>query len=337
MGTANKDGYTDCLTAILPSSSKSLKRGYEADASGSDNDNENIDPAIFLSPSKKSKGYDGLAKPQQYHLKSSLSTSSFKTRTIATPKRLQLSTTKTTPISAPVGGRSPTRKRAGILSRRRVTAAPFTRVDPPSFGRANSNGMPFSLDAALAGTVPEYTPKQAPVPDQKDDMPGKWFFPIHEDTPEEELGNLVQHGYQTLDISDDESKSSGKDARGKENVPPADYSGIVPVQRKDMMSDEVRTPLGDLNAADYYAAGCDISSFVMVPEEHDIDFAFAAPGKEFIGGQMLLKEVLSKNSTSAPSMELKESSVETAESVGRIVIQEDEYLKTAIPSEPSLA
>ena len=198
--------------------------------------------------------------------------------------------------------------------------------------------MPFSLDAALSGTVPGYTPKQAPVSDLKDGMPGKWFFSIHEDTPEEELGNLVQHSTQVLDISDDEGKSSEKDARGKENIPPADYSGIIPVQRKDMMSDEARTPLGDLNAADYYAADCDVSSVIVVPEENDIDFAFVAPGKESIGGQMLLKEVLSKNSTLVPPVESKEKPVETTGSAEPIVILEDEHLKTdAISSEPSLA
>ena len=48
-------------------------------------------------------------------------------------------------ITAPAG-RSPVKsKGSGILSRRRVSAKPFARVDPPSL--AAKNGLPFSIDA----------------------------------------------------------------------------------------------------------------------------------------------------------------------------------------------
>ena len=262
-------------------------------------DSENIDPTLF-SPSKKSKGSDGSAlkphKPQQFILKANGTTSYNATpsgsasRAILTPKRLTLSTTATKPVSsAPaVAGRSPQKKkgRAGILSRRRISSSPFTRVDPPAFGVAHtsstSNGLPFSIDAALSGTVPSLAPKPkakvqhvepatAPITDAaavlEESMPNSWMFEIHEDTPDEELGNLMQHSTQTLDLSsDDEEKAREREDRGKENVPPAEALAMGrPASRKDVMTDEPRTPLGDLDAREFYAEGWDASSFVVVP------------------------------------------------------------------------
>jgi len=102
------------------------------------------------------------------------------------------------------------------------------------------------------------------------------MFDIHEDTIDEELGNLMQFSTQTLDISDDESRLAAKDDRGKENIPPADFTSMTnvqtvganrPVSRKDMMTDEPRTPLGDLDASEFYAEDCDASSYIIVPAE----------------------------------------------------------------------
>ena len=83
-----------------------------------------------------------------------------------------------------------------------------------------------------------------------------------------------------LDISDDESKAKEGTDRGKENIPPNDVpvastvsaplmsnTTKVASSRKDMMTDEPRTPLGDLNPADYYAEGLDASSVVLVPDD----------------------------------------------------------------------
>ena len=83
-----------------------------------------------------------------------------------------------------------------------------------------------------------------------------------------------------LDISDDESKAQDRADRGKENIPPNDVPAIlattttqsststkVPSSRKDMMTDEPRTPLGDLNAADYYPEGLDATSVVLVQDD----------------------------------------------------------------------
>jgi hypothetical protein len=107
------------------------------------------------------------------------------------------------------------------------------------------------------------------------------MFKIHEDTPDEELGNLMEFSTQTLDISDDESRRIEKDFRGKENIPPMDFPDASPVRlavaaappatRKDMMTDEPRTPLGSLDAREYYAEGCDVNSYIIVPADKEDD------------------------------------------------------------------
>lgn len=115
-------------------------------------------------------------------------------------------------------------------------------------------------------------------------MPQSWMFEIHEDTPEEELGNLMEFSTQTLDISDDEGKRAARDDRGKENIPPLDHvvaaaevSTASPVSRDDAMTDEVRTPLGDLNASEYYAKGCDANSYIIVPSDKIAEPVVAPP------------------------------------------------------------
>ncbi|MCJ1245614.1 hypothetical protein MMC30_002818 [Trapelia coarctata] len=246
-------------------------------------DSENIDPSNFKS--KKAKNLDGYpiktGKASHFTLKSDNSSFASVSRPILTPKRVETarSTRKpAAPSSAPpAAGRSPKSKRVGILSRRRVSSSPFTRVDPPSFGV--SNGLPFSIDAALSGTVASYKPEpvqNVQVSTLEESVPNTWMFDIHEDTIDEELRNLMEFSTQTLDISDDESRLAAKDNRGKENIPPADFSSMAnvqtvganrPVSRKDMMTDEPRTPLGDLDSSEFYAEGCDASSYIIVPAE----------------------------------------------------------------------
>ena len=155
-----------------------------------------------------------------------------------------------------------------------MTTSSFTRVNPPSSSASDfTNGLPFSIDAALAGTVPKYKSKPTY---------GKgWHFDIHEDTEEDRLGNLLEHSAYTLDISDDESRSSKGDKDNKENIPPTDSLTAVAsatqitATRRDMMTDETREPLGDLDAKDFYAEGCDASSCIMiaaeVPSEEVVD------------------------------------------------------------------
>jgi hypothetical protein len=57
-----------------------------------------------------------------------------------------------------------------------------------------------------------------------------WFFDIHEDTPEQEAANLMEHSASVLDISsdDDLSTKNRNEDRGKENVPPPDWLASQP-------------------------------------------------------------------------------------------------------------
>ena len=86
----------------------------------------------------------------------------------------------------------------------------------------------------------------------------------------------MQHSAQTLDISDDEGSNSPSkgDRCNKENVAPADYQTAPNIpSRRDMMTEDVRSPLGDLEAKDYYAEGCDASSAVIINAEDDEEVA----------------------------------------------------------------
>ncbi|KAH9219363.1 hypothetical protein DL95DRAFT_384416 [Leptodontidium sp. 2 PMI_412] len=257
----------------LTSPSKRKATTFEHDASDVSN-SENIDPIIFLSP-KRSKHPDGshtskdtsLCKPsptnyfltrappspnefssiKQMGAGTSTTTASRPMLNARSPAKSRLDTGRSTPLSAPAG-RSPTRKRIGILNRRK-TGSPFTRVDPPRFSTSSASssslGLGFSIDAALSGTIPSYSSRHAPAAaaptpvveaearEQIADLPipvlhqdvakDSWFFDIHEDTEEELATNLMEHGACTLDISsDEESAARERDARGKENVPPVD-------------------------------------------------------------------------------------------------------------------
>jgi hypothetical protein len=123
-------------------------------------------------------------------------------------------------------------------------------------------------------------------------MPNSWFFEIHEDTPEEEAANSMEHSASVLDISsedDAETKQRNEELeRGKENVPPSDFAltqsstqqpadslhDTAPLQEpvkrprlralaQDAM-DEDRKPLGDLCPSSFYGAGLDANSYVTV-------------------------------------------------------------------------
>ena len=205
-------------------------------------------------------------------------------RPLKSPRKFAPPPPKSSP--PPPAGRSPKSKRIGILSRHRVSASSFARVDPPSFGSSKTGqGLPFTIDAALAGTVPSHklrkpAPKKAPAAETVlGGMPEGWMFDIHTDGKDEEASNLMEHSTCTLDISDDEnSRSKMFDEENKENIPPhpgmnASVSQAVAAMhasRKHMMTDEPRAPLGDLEASDYYAAGCDATSYIIVPGDDDV-------------------------------------------------------------------
>jgi len=148
-----------------------------------------------------------------------------------------------------------------------MTSSTFTRINPPTSSADDSKtGLPFSIDTALAGTVPAYKSKSIRSIQRKG-----WHFDIHEDTPDDEMANLMEHSTCTLDISDDESFPVKGDKDNKENVPPVDAIGYsasrITATRRDMMTDGLRGPICDLDAEEFYAEGCDSSSFIIIPAE----------------------------------------------------------------------
>lgn len=188
-------------------------------------------------------------------------------------------------MSAPAG-RSPTRgKRSGILSSRRRTSGLYARLDPPSFNLEDAAAAPFSLDAALRGTIAPYGARPSKPASGLDllaesEVKASWFFDIHEDSPEQEMTNLLQHSTCVLDISsDEESEQKARrhrdEGRDKENIPPSDDISqtsarrATPCPAEDMLVDKDRVALAEMNTADFYAEGCDESSVVIVPADDD--------------------------------------------------------------------
>jgi hypothetical protein len=283
---------------------------------------ENVAPVLF---SKRSKGDDfwgdlgkSFTKPPAFTLARAAPSPAVKdifssppsrlssapaSRNILKPKsptaQLKAKTAAAAPAPSPLtapAGRSPTRpsKRVGILSRRRNQ-----RPDPPAFSL--KAGVPFSLDTALKGTIPGYSGSSRPAKSRRraaapssaaldffiptSDQASSWSFDIHEDTPEQEMTNLLQHGTCTLDISsDEESESRAKretaEGRDKENIPPPEDVSQTSSARGSSSRDAVdidedvlllkgRGPLCEMNVVDFYADGCDSSSVFIIPGDEE--------------------------------------------------------------------
>lgn len=247
-----------------------------------DYDSENIDPAVFLSPSKKSKS-DVSDKPFTFSPPSkSMPPPAIPSR-FNTPAKSSMS--PRAPMTAPAG-RSPKRKSSGILKGRRVSA-PFCRIDPP-FASRNTSSLPFSLDAAISGTFTNSTAKD-PGATVQESVPKSWFFDIYEETVEEQSTTLMEHSTLTLDLSSDEEGSKkAEDDRGKENTPPEGYdaptasrpaaepTAAAPkhvkkadiIRRKilspDDMDDGERSPLSDLETDPFIPEGLDRESHIII-------------------------------------------------------------------------
>jgi hypothetical protein len=303
------------MSLTSPIAFPSLNTPVKRKAAVFEDDAENVDPVI-LSPKRSkcpdsSSSKDSALKPVNFFLTRAppLSSNSSSLTPTASPRRptsaarypaprINTEISKPSPLSAPAG-RSPTRKRIGILNRR------LARIDPPKFGA--SNGLGFSIDAALSGTIPGYgarrrqpltasaREKKLPVSLHQPESKHSWYFDIHEDTAEELATNLMEHSTCTLDISSDEESRLARmnDARGKENVPPLDdisqtrtnLSG--PTQSEFSIADvkanvhasrhrreleegaiEIdRRPLSEMAAEDFYGEGCDGDSVVLIPAD----------------------------------------------------------------------
>lgn len=176
-------------------------------------------------------------------------------------------------------------------------------MDPPAFNI--SAAAPFSLDAALKGTIPSYAARAPVVPAPRaasrsalskdlDDaaMKASWFFDIHEDTPEQEMTNMLQHGTCVLDISSDEEserKATREQAEGrdKENVPPADDVSQTTARRSarhadenEMVIEKQRMAMGELDVTTFYAEGFDESSVFIIPADEDAETDVEDPADE---------------------------------------------------------
>ncbi|KAK2002630.1 hypothetical protein LX36DRAFT_229091 [Colletotrichum falcatum] len=288
--------------ALSPASAGKRKAADNVDL----DDFENVDPGVF----KRAKASDSFYSSKEAHKSSSFvltkatplvespaltsaPSSLPRPRSLLQPKspaaRINTAVARSSPLSAPAG-RSPTRgKRPGILSNRRRTAGPYTRIDPPMFNLSATASAPFSLDAALKGTIPSYAARSSAAPPPRTaakdllepDLKASWFFDIHEDTPEQEMTNMLQHGTCVLDISSDEEserKASRDHAEGrdKENVPPSDDVSQTSARRSDSRTDEddmvfekERRALGEMDASAFYAIGCNESSVIIIPADED--------------------------------------------------------------------
>ncbi|KAF4596005.1 thymidylate kinase [Ophiocordyceps camponoti-floridani] len=240
-------------------------------------DSENVDPT--LSAKKRSKAIDITKKPVAFALTRTITTPRTDTpRTLSSPLKPAVSSSRplqrksivnSTPLTAPAGRSPPRGKRAGLLTSRRR----YTRVDPPAFSLGSP--APFSLDAALKGTTAGYAARPQKAVGRgilEPETKASWYFDIHEDTPEQEMTNLLQHGTCILDLSSEEENArKAAEDLDKENVPPVDHvsqTSVAAGPRRaadDMVVDKERVALGEMNAADYFPEGCDETSVVMIP------------------------------------------------------------------------
>lgn len=312
-------------------------------------DSENVDPSTFTSPSKKSKhdGFNFTLTP---------------TKSMPPPSFLPSSSTQTpkanmsslrAPLTAPAG-RSPKRKNAGINKTRRVSA-PFTRIDPPSFSRSGGvGGLPFSLDAALNGTLSKPAADSNAGKTIQESMPKSWFFEIYEDTPEEEAANLMEHSTLTLDISsDEESSKKARDDRGKENTPPEGYdapaasrlatavsNAAVPskkdiirkkIVKADDMEDGERSPLSDLETEPFIPEGLTADAHFVVDVATSAE---TASGKQDFDIKALLAAPATAFSTGSTKKAMLDVPVLNFDRVlkGDIIVWEDTDSKTATTS-----
>ncbi|KAJ5182484.1 hypothetical protein N7492_000100 [Penicillium capsulatum] len=237
-----------------------------------DADSENIDPSTLTLSSKRKRTFDDdddVAKGSPKPLKTSriaLTTRGINNASprTSTPKNIVPSTPKSAPILKPAG-RSPPPKSYKTSSRRSTITK--TRPEPSKRGVTR----PFSIATALSQSKPVKPQTKAP---------SSWFFDIHVDTEEEEMTNLMQHSTGVLDISDDESKGSPSDGRGKENVPPAELGIDLPHSRASTSAatttartaskmDEDRAPLGELTASDFYPEDCNAFSYAVVYDDEN--------------------------------------------------------------------
>lgn len=247
-------------------------------ASPENSDSENVDPNLLDSIGKRKRSaFDddvSASKASRFSLSQKPATKPRPSCTVSTPRIDTLQSTA--PLSAPpAAGRSPTKPKKNGLGQ------PRRRFAPPPFG---TKSPALSISAALNGTLA--SKKSRKVRTIEESKPKSWFFDIFEEPEQVQNDRMnewtISQSAISLDISDDESKSKERTDRGKENVDPNEVSAPVTRSmaaakaasqdlRKDIMTDEARSPLSDLNPAEYYAEGLDATSVVLVQEDVQAD------------------------------------------------------------------
>ena len=103
---------------------------------------------------------------------------------------------------------------------------------------------------------------------------GATILQIHEETADEQMGNILTHSANALDISGDETQVLAKMDCGKENIPPTDDSHAVgpattTIRAPRMAIKRIKqwTPLGSLNVVNFYPRTCNDDSVVIFPAE----------------------------------------------------------------------
>ncbi|OAA57170.1 hypothetical protein ISF_07091 [Cordyceps fumosorosea ARSEF 2679] len=271
---------------------------------------ENVTPVVFVKRAKGASSSGSIAKPSGFafdaHFSSAalpdvLSTSRpakvSNPRQTLQPKsqlaRLRGSTAAPKPalVANPPAGRSPAGKRGGLLSSSRrqhpaasgPLAARLDRLVNSAAGSAKS-AKPWTVDGALKSTIkpaPRHGKNKSRLSRGSNNIGSKaasWFFEIHEDSPEQEMTNLLQHSTCVLDISSDEEtgakaerdREAGCD---KENVAPAGHiaAQAPPSSPPSATGLEERSPLGELNPRDFYAEGCDEISVFLIDEDEETE------------------------------------------------------------------
>ncbi|KAL4915643.1 hypothetical protein BDW62DRAFT_120701 [Aspergillus aurantiobrunneus] len=285
-----------------------------------ESDSENIDPTACKSTKRKRAADDDDHVPVKSPMKpmksSRMAFSILESDPIppSTPTKAPQSTPKSAPLKP--AGRSPQMKASKPFARR----ATVSKNRPESARKGVSR--PFSIAAALSNGKT----KSQPAPATK--MPASWSFEIYVDSEQEEMTNMMQHSTCVLDISDDEGGQQLKsDHRGKENIPPADSGLSLPrsrqqespavAARKSDMVDEPRSPLGELNAADYYGEDCHAFSYAVVYEDDATEASvekkvappsFAHPSRSKLSSMSSIDSVLEAASPVKPLAQPKPES-----------------------------
>ncbi|KAL9033529.1 MAG: hypothetical protein Q9214_007470, partial [Letrouitia sp. 1 TL-2023] len=189
-------------TAIQSTSSSTTKRSAPSDFDH--DDNENKDPAIFSG--KKAKNVHGedvkSGKPTLFPLVVTGSDATTGSHA-PTAQKVKASKALTTPA-----GRSPQKKRAGILSRHRMSSNPFKRSVPPFKLDGPRSTRSLSIDATLSssngGSSKSIGKELIDVPLLEECMPKNWMFKIYEESEIDQAANVMSFTTNHLDISDDE-------------------------------------------------------------------------------------------------------------------------------------